>query len=54
MAVNPENALSKANLKFMHRFRGMEDMAKADGKDLHNLSYDDWDALWNRAKSIQG
>jgi len=54
LAVNPENALSKASLKFIRRFQGMEDLAKAEGKSLHSLSYPDWDSLWNRTKSIQG
>jgi len=53
LSVNPENALSKASLKFIQRFQGMEELARADGMELQNLSYNDWDALWNRSKSIQ-
>lgn len=52
LAVNPENALSKASLKFIRRFRGMEDQARAEGRELQSLSPEDWDALWNRSKSL--
>ena len=54
LSVNPENALSKASLKFIQRFQGMEELARADGMELQNLSYNDWDRLWNRSKSIKG
>jgi len=54
LSVNPENALSKASLKFIQRFQGMEELARADGMELQNLTYDDWDVLWNRSKSIKG
>jgi len=53
LSVNPENALSKASLKFIQRFQSMEELARADGRELQNLSHEDWDALWNRSKSKQ-
>ena len=53
LSVNPENALSKASQKFIQRFQSMEELARADGRELQNLSHDDWDVLWNRSKSKQ-
>jgi len=53
LSVNPENALSKASLKFIQRFQSMEELARADGRELQNLSHEDWDALWNRSKPKQ-
>jgi XTP/dITP diphosphohydrolase len=53
LSVNPENALSKASQKFIQRFQSMEELARADGRELQNLSHEDWDALWNRSKSKQ-
>jgi MazG family protein len=48
--VDPEQALEKTNKKFMHRFRYIEEQAKAQGKNLHNMSLEEMDALWNQAK----
>ncbi|MFY2764049.1 nucleoside triphosphate pyrophosphohydrolase [Arenimonas sp. MALMAid1274] len=44
-------ALRRANQKFERRFRRMEALAAADGVNLADLSLDDQDAYWNRAKA---
>ena len=44
-------ALRRANQKFERRFRRMEVLAAADGVSLSNLSLDQQDAYWNRAKA---
>lgn len=45
--IDAEQALIRANNKFMTRFRKMEELAK---KDLNKLSFDEWDNLWKTAK----
>jgi XTP/dITP diphosphohydrolase len=49
--VDPEHALEKTNKKFIRRFQHMEEMAQKENKLLHNMSLEELDALWNRAKS---
>ena len=50
LGVEPETALQLSNRKFMSRFRAMEADARADGTSLRDLSLDDQESLWNRAK----
>ena len=45
--IDAEQALLKANKKFEARFRNMEANAE---KSLEDLSLDEWDMLWKRAK----
>lgn len=47
--IDAEQALLKANKKFMTRFREMETLAD---KELEQLSFDEWDNLWKQAKKI--
>lgn len=47
--IDAEQALLKANKKFMARFRQMETLAD---KELEQLSFDEWDNLWKQAKKI--
>lgn len=48
--VNPEDALEKTNRKFLYRFRYLEENARKDGKNLHNMTLAEMDEYWNRAK----
>ena len=48
--VNPENALEKTNLKFIRRFRLMEDMILADGLSLSEMKLPEMDVYWEKAK----
>lgn len=48
--VDPELALEKTNKKFIRRFQHIEAKAKEMGKDLHNMTLAEMDALWNQAK----
>lgn len=48
--VDPEQALEKTNKKFMRRFRYIEEQAKTQGKNLHDMDLEEMDALWNQAK----
>jgi ATP diphosphatase len=52
LSVDPENALQGAALKFEQRFEQMERSAKQQQLALAQLSADQWEALWNAAKSL--
>lgn len=45
--IDAEQALLRANKKFISRFRAMEKLAD---KDLETLSLEEWDNLWKQAK----
>lgn len=48
--VDPEQALRASNSKFERRFRKMEELSKADGKDFSALDLDQQEEYWQRAK----
>lgn len=49
--IDAEQALLKANKKFMTRFRKMEELAT---KPLNEYSFEEYDALWKSAKKQVG
>lgn len=49
--IDAEQALLRANKKFMTRFRKMEEIAT---KPLENYSFEEYDALWKQAKKLLG
>ena len=51
LGVDAEVALRKSSDKFRKRFVFLEDEARAKGIDLASLSLDQFDALWDEAKS---
>ena len=51
--VAPEDALRAANAKFERRFREMERLARADGKDFAELPLDDQERYWQAAKASE-
>ncbi len=51
--LNPEQALARANRKFMTRYAQMEKFAKEDGKPIQNMSLTEWDVYWNRVKGTE-
>jgi MazG family protein len=53
LSVDPEEALRAANSKFGKRFRAMEAMARARGKDFASLTLDEQEALWVAVKVIE-
>ncbi|HRN80432.1 MAG TPA: nucleoside triphosphate pyrophosphohydrolase [Ferruginibacter sp.] len=53
LQVDAENALEKTNRKFMRRFNNMEAAAVAQHKQLHELSLEEMDALWNQIKHLE-
>lgn len=50
--VNPEEALERTNIKFIKRFKYLEEESKKDGKNISEMSLDEMDKYWNRAKDI--
>lgn len=50
--INPEDALEKTNKKFIFRFQQIEAMAEAQGKNIADLSLEEQDVLWEKAKKI--
>lgn len=50
LRINPEEALRKANNRFIARFRHMERYAVQEGKNLRQMTALEWDTLWNTAK----
>jgi len=48
--IDPESALRATNTRFGRRFRKMEALATANGKSLPELSIEEMDALWEKAK----
>ena len=51
LQVDAENALERTNKKFIDRFTKMEEAAKLNGKQLHDLSLEEMDAIWNQIKT---
>ena len=47
--IDAEQALIRSNTKFIKRFRKMEEISE---KPLTELSFDEWDKLWKKAKEI--
>ena len=50
--VNPEDALERTNRKFIKRFMDMEKSVKADQKDLAEMSLQEMDEYWEKAKLV--
>lgn len=48
--IHPETALISSIQKFEQRFELMEKAARKKGKKLANLSRNEWDVLWRKAK----
>jgi XTP/dITP diphosphohydrolase len=50
--INPENALERTNLKFIHRFNYLEEEARKQGLNLKNMTLEEMDRYWNAAKKL--
>ncbi|MCF8416928.1 MAG: nucleoside triphosphate pyrophosphohydrolase [Crocinitomicaceae bacterium] len=48
--VNPENALSLTNNKFINRFQLMEEMIHAENKSIQTMNLAEMDVFWDAAK----
>lgn len=49
--VDPESALRATNARFQHRFKKLEALAAAQGKNVPDLSIEELDTLWEQAKN---
>ncbi|NQZ77334.1 MAG: nucleoside triphosphate pyrophosphohydrolase, partial [Ekhidna sp.] len=49
--INPEDALERTNKKFIQRFQFLETESKKEGKELDEMTLQEMDEYWERAKS---
>lgn len=50
--IKANAALDRANLKFLARYKRMEDLARQRGLDLLDMGMDDKNRLWDEAKAL--
>ncbi|GLT18173.1 nucleoside triphosphate pyrophosphohydrolase [Vibrio zhanjiangensis] len=50
LGQDPESALSKANHKFIRRFKGVESIVATQGKQLKDFDLEQLDQFWNQVK----
>jgi XTP/dITP diphosphohydrolase len=50
LQIDAENALERTNKKFISRFTRMEAAALQNGKQLHDMSLEEMDSIWNKIK----
>lgn len=50
LTIDPEHALTRANSKFLRRFRAIEKELKRRGQDIHSATLAEMDAIWNASK----
>lgn len=48
--LNPDNALERANKKFISRFTYIENKAKEEGRGIKDLTLEEMDNYWDEAK----
>lgn len=51
--IDPEEALERTNLKFIKRFQYLEEESKKDGKSISDMSLEEMDKYWEKAKKLQ-
>lgn len=52
LGINPENALEKTNKKFITRFQFLETESKKAGKNISEMTLDEMNFYWNKAKDL--
>ncbi len=52
LKINPELALERTNKKFIKRFKYIEESAKNEGKIINELTLDQMEVFWNKAKKF--
>jgi ATP diphosphatase len=48
--VDAESALREANARFRQRFASIEAAARSQGRSVSDLTLDEMEALWQKAK----
>lgn len=51
--IDPDNALERTNRKFINRFNYLEAHSIGEGKNLHDLTLEEMDKLWDAAKALE-
>jgi len=51
--IDPENALRKANKKFLRRFNKMEELITEAGENLEEMNQMEMDVYWGKVKKIE-
>ncbi len=54
LQVEPETALQGTNATFMRRFKAMEQLAEAKGRDFRDMDLAEQDGLWKEVKEAEG
>ena len=50
--INPDEALERTNKKFIKRFQYLESESAKDGKKLSEMTLEQMDVYWNKAKTL--
>ncbi len=52
LGINPDDALERTNRKFIKRFQYLEKTSAEDGKKLGEMTLEEMDVYWNKAKIL--
>lgn len=52
VGINPEEALERTNKKFIKRFRYLEDESHKEGKNIAEMTLEEMDIYWEKAKNL--
>ena len=53
LKVDPEAALREANVKFVRRFKSIEQVLAKDGRRCEDATLEEMDQLWDEAKEAE-
>jgi len=53
LGINPDDALERTNKKFIKRFKFLEVESAKDGKKIGEMTLEEMDVYWNRAKELK-
>ncbi len=53
LGINPDDALERTNRKFIRRFQFIETESAKEGKSVQEMSLEEMDAYWNKAKETE-
>lgn len=53
LGINPDDALERTNRKFIRRFQFIETESAKEGKSVQEMSLNEMDAYWNKAKETE-
>jgi len=52
LGINPDDALERTNRKFIKRFKYLEKESAKDGKKMGEMTLEEMDVYWNKAKEL--